>query len=132
VYPFPDDRSLLVVEKASQTAPIYHGYRFDIATKFMTDLGVVDGAASVSPQGDMVAWYGAHIGGLWISTVDGTQTSELGTAFAGYRADAWTGDGKYVVSGGLLVDVTTGATILLPWMSNAALRWTFTEAGARP
>jgi len=79
----------------------------------------------------MIAWYGAHIGGLWITNADGTNSRQI-SDIVGYTAPAWTRDGKYVLAGGSLIDVMTGAVIPIPWVSNPALRWTFVEAGARP
>jgi hypothetical protein len=130
-YPFPDGQSLIIAKRFGQTATI-HGYRFDIATRVLVDIGLLDSRPSINPRGDMIAWYqSGTTGGLFVETISGTQARKLAT-IGDFVPPAWTRDGQYVVADGNLVNVTTGEAIPLPWMTNTVLGWRFVEPGARP
>lgn len=131
MYPWTNDTTALVVAKFAPTNT-RKGYLLDMTRHALYSVvGAVDGPASVSPRGDMLAWHGIAAPGLWISNLTLTQIKKVDIG-GDFVPPAWTRDGAYVVTNDYIVNAATGQAVLLPWKANVAAGWYFSETGARP
>jgi hypothetical protein len=130
LYPFPDGRSVLVsIDHFSGQ----HGYRFDVTTRGLQDLGAMDHPVSVSPDGTQLAWVGGSDGILRIRDVSGGTPRLVAPGMGSIAVPpAWTRDGRYVVIASYVVNVATGTKVQLPWIVASPKTLSVRDPTARP
>jgi hypothetical protein len=130
VYPFPDGKSVIITK--GQT-PTTHGFRLDVITHALQDLGAMESPLSISPDGTQIAWVGVLDGNLWMRDVSGgaPRLVSAGVGSVGVPP-AWTRDGRYVVIASFVINVATGARVQLPWIVASPKTLSVRDPSARP